>query len=79
MHGLPKGHLECLKYLREEAKAPWNSDTAAGRLQIVISTYSNILLSVSMINMTKLRVLAAKEGHLDCLSTCTKAIMALEL
>ena len=27
-----------------------------GRLQMVISTYSNILLSVNMINMTKLRV-----------------------
>jgi len=23
------GHLECLKYLREEAKAPWDSSTAA--------------------------------------------------
>ena len=23
------GHLEVLKYLREEAKAPWDSDTAA--------------------------------------------------
>ena len=23
------GHLECLKYLREEVKAPWDSDTAA--------------------------------------------------
>ena len=49
------GHLEVLKYLREEAKAPWDSETAAGR-QMVISTYSNILSSVSMINMTKVRV-----------------------
>ena len=24
------GHLECLKYLREEVKAPWDSDTANG-------------------------------------------------
>ena len=23
-----EGHLECLKYLREEVKAPWDSDTA---------------------------------------------------
>ena len=23
------GHLEVLKYLREEAKAPWDSDTAS--------------------------------------------------
>ena len=22
------GHLECLKYLREEVKAPWDSNTA---------------------------------------------------
>ena len=26
------GHLECLKYLHEEVKAPWDSDTAIGRL-----------------------------------------------
>ena len=39
-----------------------------GRLKMVISTYSNILLSVSMINMTNWRVrLAAENGHLDCL------------
>ena len=47
------GHLECLKYLREEAKAPWDWSTAIGRLKMVISTYSNILLSVSMINLTR--------------------------
>ena len=45
------GHLECLKYLREEAKAPWDSRLPHGRLEMVISTYSNILLSVSMINI----------------------------
>ena len=50
------GHLECLKYLREEVKAPWDSDTAAWAAEMVISTYSNILLSVSMINMTNMRV-----------------------
>ena len=39
-----------------------------GRLKMVISTYSNILLSVSMINMTYSACkLAAKNGHLDCL------------
>ena len=57
VHGLPiNGHLECLKYLREEVKAPWDSDTAAWAAEMVISTYSNILLSVSMINMTNMRV-----------------------
>ena len=40
------GHLEVLKYLREEVKAPWDWRTAFWRLKMVISTYSNILLSV---------------------------------
>ena len=62
------GHLECLKYLREEVKAPWDSDTASYAAQMVIFTYSNILLSVSLINMTKMRVSWRPEyGHLDCL------------
>ena len=39
-----------------------------GRLQMVISTYSNILLSVNLMNMTKdACTVAAKNGHLDCL------------
>ena len=62
------GHLEVLKYLREEVKVPWDGWTAIGRLKMVISTYSNILLSVSTMNLTRLRVVeAAEEGHLDCL------------
>ena len=28
-HAADNGHLECLKYLREEAKAPWDSTTAS--------------------------------------------------
>ena len=51
------GHLEVLKYLREEAKAPWDWSTAIGRLKMVIFTYSNILLSVSMINIANGRVI----------------------
>ena len=43
------GHLEVLKYLREEAKAPWDDGLPQGRLKMVIFIYSNILLSVSMI------------------------------
>ena len=62
------GHLECLKYLREEAKAPWDSDCLIGRLKMVIFTYSNILLSVSMINIANgVCRMAAENGHLDCL------------
>ena len=39
-----------------------------GRLKMVIFTYSNILLSVSLINMTTLACWeAARYGHLDCL------------
>ena len=60
------GHLECLKYLREEAKAPWDSNCHLAA-KMVISTYSNILLSVSLINMTKCVSYAAENGHLDCL------------
>ena len=50
------GELEVLKYLREEVKAPWGSKLPLMRLTMVIFTYSNILLSVSMINMTNMRV-----------------------
>ena len=54
-----EGHLECFKYLHEEAKAPWGSYTANLRgYQVAISTYSNILLSAStsIINSTHMRV-----------------------
>ena len=51
-----EGHLECLKYLHEEVKAPWDSQTALWAVNMVIFTYSNILSSVSMINLTKCRV-----------------------
>ena len=62
------GHLEVLKYLREEVKAPWDSGLPLGRLKMVIFTYSNILLSVSMINIADGRVSVRPEnGHLDCL------------
>ena len=52
-----EGHLECLKYLREEAKAPCTiRELPLLRLNMVIFTYSNILLSVNMINLTHVRV-----------------------
>ena len=47
------GHLEVLKYLREEAKAPWNWNTASWAAKMVIFIYSNILLSVNMMNITR--------------------------
>ena len=62
------GRLECLKYLREEVKAPWNSDTAYfaacyGHLHILeylverkYDEYDGDACSF-----------AAEEGHLDCL------------
>ena len=52
------GQLECLKYLREEGKAPFGLGYCPlGRLEMVISTYSNILSSVSLMNITNLRVI----------------------
>ena len=62
------GHLECLKYLREEVKAPWDFRTAAlaarnGHLHILeylverkYDKYSEYACE-----------LAARNGHLDCL------------
>ena len=50
------GHLEVLKYLREEVKAPWDSELPNGRLKMVIFTYSNTLLSANMINIANMRV-----------------------
>ena len=127
---LPFGHLDCLKYLYETAKAPGIRHcsfgaqmvifiysnilssvnmmnmtkvrvrmqpirplrlfevltrnrqsalgfyTASGALKMVIFTYSNILLSVSIINMSNLRQYAAKFGHLDCLKYLHKTARA---
>jgi hypothetical protein len=62
------GHLECLKYLREEAKAPWDFLTATwaadnGHLHIleylVERKYDQFVVSAC--------TRAAKYGHLDCL------------
>ena len=62
------GHLECLKYLHEEAKAPWDSVTASwaasnGQLHIleylVERKYDKYDEGACQ--------LAAENGHLDCL------------
>jgi len=62
------GHLECLKYLREEVKAPWDDLTASwaalkGHLHIleylVERKYDKYSVSACE--------LAARNGHFDCL------------
>ena len=62
------GHLECLKYLREEAKAPWGSETANwaaenGHLHIL-----EYLVERKYDQFDEYACAwAAEDGHLDCL------------
>ena len=62
------GQLECLKYLHEEGKAPWDSRTAAwaaenGHLHIL-----EYLVERKFDKYSELACMrAAKYGHLDCL------------
>ena len=62
------GHLECLKYLREEAKAPWDSQTANTAAQ---NGHLHILEHLVERKFDKYSecvcVCAAQNGHLDCL------------
>jgi len=62
------GDLECLKYLREEAKAPWDSDTANGA---ALNGHLHILEYLFERKYDKFNVhacwFAAENGHLDCL------------
>jgi hypothetical protein len=62
------GHLECLKYLREEAKAPWNRGTAS---MAALNGHLHILEYLVERKFDKYNELvceqAAKYGHLDCL------------
>ena len=62
------GHLECLKYLREEAKAPWDSQTANTAAQ---NGHLHILEYLVERKFDKYSecvcVCAAQNGHLDCL------------
>jgi len=62
------GHLECLKYLHEEAKAPWNSSTASwaasnGHLHILEYLVERKFDKYSELACER----AAEFGHLDCL------------
>jgi hypothetical protein len=62
------GQLECLKYLREEVKAPWDSVTAEWAAE---NGHLHILEYLFERKYDKYNVdaceLAAREGHLDCL------------
>jgi hypothetical protein len=63
-----EGQLECLKYLREEVKAPWNSDTATwaarnGHLHILEYLVERKYDQYDEFACER----AAKYGHLDCL------------
>jgi len=62
------GHLECLKYLREEAKAPWDSVTPSWAAQNGHLHILEYLVERKFVQFSEgACVLAAKEGHLDCL------------
>ena len=68
MHMLPQTVIS--RYSNTYAKKPKRlgiGELPLGRLKMVISTYSNILLSASMINITKVRVSCGHERPLDCL------------
>jgi len=62
------GHLECLKYLREEAKAPWDLGAAAcaayhGQLRILEYLVERKFDKYTYLACER----AAMNGHLDCL------------
>ena len=63
-----KGHLECLKYLHEEAKAPWTYHTASWAAE---NDHLHILEYLVESNYDQFDRFAcwesAKHGHLDCL------------
>ena len=63
-----EGHLECLKYLREEGKAPWTYHTASCAAE---NGHLHILEYLVERKLDKYDawacMLAAENGHLDCL------------
>jgi hypothetical protein len=67
-HAAYKGHLECLKYLREEAQAPWDFRTAIWAAE---NGHLHILEYLVERKYDKYNegacTLAAENGHLDCL------------
>ena len=67
-HAAENGHLECLKYLREEAKAPWGWKTANwaaanGHLHILEYLVERKYDQYNEFSCWY----AAENGHLDCL------------
>jgi len=71
------GQLECLKYLHEDVKAPWNSFTASNA-----ATYGHLHILEYLIERKYDRFNeracenAAKYGHLDCLKLLRKTAKA---
>ena len=67
-HAAENGHLEVLKYLREEAKAPWDSSTANCA---AFNGHLHILEYLVERKFDKYNTYAcedaAKKGHFDCL------------
>ena len=62
------GHLECLKYLHEEVKAPWNSYTAAAAAQKGHLHILEYLVERKYDQFDDFACRrAAEKGHLDCL------------
>ena len=62
------GHLEVLKYLREEAKAPWDGWTATRAAQNGHLHILEYLVERKYDEFHELAYLyAAEKGHLDCL------------
>ena len=62
------GHLECLKYLREEAKAPWDSSTAEWAAQNGHLHILEYLVERKYDQYSEFACECAAEfGHLDCL------------
>ena len=65
------GHLECLKYLREEVKAPWDEYTATlaaanGHLHILEYLVERKYDEYGVVFGDACKY-AAENGHLDCL------------